>query len=44
VRRCKLRNISPERLMRPLVALDQHAGIAVAPARRSCKRGISVAA
>jgi predicted XRE-type DNA-binding protein len=44
VRRYKLQNISLERLMRALVALDQHVEIVVRPARRAQCAGITVAA
>ncbi|HUB88165.1 MAG TPA: helix-turn-helix transcriptional regulator [Dyella sp.] len=44
VRRCKLQNISLERLMRALVAFDQHVEIVVSPARRAHVPGIRVAA
>jgi predicted XRE-type DNA-binding protein len=44
VRRYKLLNISLERLMQALVALDQHVEIIVRPARRTDPAGISVAA
>lgn len=44
VRRYKLRNISLERLMQALVALDQHVEIVVRPARRTVSAGITVAA
>jgi len=43
VRRYKLQNISLERLMRALVALDQHVEITVRPARRAHEPGITVA-
>lgn len=44
VRRYKLRNISLERLMQALVALDQHVEIVVRPAREAQAPGITVAA
>lgn len=44
IRRYKLENISLERLMQALVALDQHVEIVVRPARRSDAAGIFVAA
>lgn len=44
VRRCKLQNISLERLMQALVSLDQHVEIVVRPARREHAAGITVAA
>ena len=44
VRRYKLQNISLERLMQALVALDQHVEIVVRPARRAHSAGITVAA
>ena len=44
IRRYKLQNISLERLMQALVALDQHVEIVVQPARRAHKPGITVAA
>lgn len=44
VRRYKLQNISLERLMQALVALDQEVKIVVRPARRSQGAGIRVAA
>ena len=44
VRRCKLQNISLERLMQALVSLDQHVEIVVRPARRAHAAGITVAA
>jgi predicted XRE-type DNA-binding protein len=44
VRRYKLQNISLERLMQALVALDQHVEIVVRPARRAQGAGITVAA
>jgi predicted XRE-type DNA-binding protein len=44
VRRYKLRNISLERLMQALVALDQRVEITVQPARRTLAPGITVAA
>lgn len=44
IRRYKLQNISLERLMQALVALDQHVEIVVQPARRTHKPGITVAA
>lgn len=44
VRRYKLQNISLERLMQALVALDQHVEIVVRPARRTHTPGITVAA
>lgn len=44
VRNYKLRNISLERLMQALVALDQHVEIVVRPARRAQQAGITVAA
>lgn len=44
VRRYKLQNISLERLMQALVALDQYVEIVVRPARQARKRGITVAA
>ncbi|KML62557.1 hypothetical protein VL15_03130 [Burkholderia cepacia] len=43
VRRCKLQNISLERLMEALVSLDQHAEIVVRSARRSHAARITVA-
>lgn len=42
VRRCKLQNISLERLMQALVSLDQHVEIVVRPARRSHSAGLTV--
>ncbi len=42
--RYKLQNISLERLMQALVALDQQVQITVRPARRAEHRGIAVAA
>ena len=44
VRRCKLQNISLERLMQALVSLDQHVEIVVRPARRAHAAGNTVAA
>lgn len=44
LRRYRLQNISLERLMQALVALDQHVEIVVRPARRSDAAGIFVAA
>lgn len=44
IRRCKLQNISLERLMQALVSLDQHVEIVVQPARRTHAPGITVAA
>jgi predicted XRE-type DNA-binding protein len=44
VRHYKLQNISLERLMQALVALDQQVEITVRPARRAEHRGIAVAA
>jgi predicted XRE-type DNA-binding protein len=44
IRRYKLQNISLERLMQALVALDQRVEIVVQPARRSQSAGITVAA
>ncbi|MFY2641727.1 helix-turn-helix domain-containing protein [Achromobacter insuavis] len=44
IRRYQLRNISLERLMRALVALDQHVEIRVRKARPSASAGISVTA
>lgn len=44
VRRYKLQNISLERLMQALVALDQRVEIVVQPARRPCSACITVAA
>ncbi|MCG5259689.1 XRE family transcriptional regulator [Cupriavidus gilardii] len=44
IRRYRLQNISLERLMQALVALDQHVEIVVRPARRSDAAGIFVAA
>lgn len=44
VRRYKLQNISLERLMQALVALDQQVKIVVEPARRAHAPGILVAA
>ena len=44
VRRYKLQNISLERLMQALVALDQRVEIIVRPARRAHGAGITVAA
>lgn len=44
VRRYKLQNISLERLMQALVALDQHVEIVIQPARRAHAPGITVAA
>jgi predicted XRE-type DNA-binding protein len=44
LRHYKLQNMSLERLMLALVALDQHVEISVSAARRSKPRGISVAA
>ena len=44
VRRYKLQNISLERLMQALVALDQRVEIVVRPARRTHVAGIAVAA
>lgn len=44
VRRCKLQNISLERLMQALVSLDQHVEIVVRPARSADAAGITVAA
>jgi len=44
VRRYKLQNISLERLMQALVALDQHVEIIVRPARRARAARISVVA
>ncbi len=44
IRRYKLQNISLERLMQALVALDQHVEIVVQPPRRSQAPGITVAA
>lgn len=44
VRRCKLQNISLERLMQALVSLDQHVEIVVRPARRAHAACITVAA
>lgn len=44
VRRCRLQNISLERLMQALVSLDQHVEIVVRPARRANAAGITVAA
>ncbi|MCV6905024.1 MAG: helix-turn-helix domain-containing protein [Achromobacter xylosoxidans] len=44
IRRYQLQNISLERLMRALVALDQHVEIRVRKARQSDTAGISVAA
>jgi len=44
IRRYKLENISLERLMQALVALDQHVEIVVRPARRPDAAGIFVAA
>ena len=44
VRRCRLQNISLERLMQALVSLDQHVEIVVRPARRAQAAGITVAA
>jgi predicted XRE-type DNA-binding protein len=44
VRRCKLQNISLERLMQALVSLDQQVEIVVRPARRAHGAGITVAA
>lgn len=45
VRHYKLQNISLERLMQALVALDQHVEIVVQPARRThSEAGITVAA
>jgi len=44
VRRCKLQNISLERLMQALVSLDQRVEIVVRPARRAHAAGITVAA
>ncbi|MFT3719250.1 helix-turn-helix domain-containing protein [Pseudorhodoferax sp.] len=44
VRRYRLRNISLERLMQALVALDQQVRIVVRPARRAHAPGILVAA
>ena len=44
VRRYKLQNISLERLMQALVALDQQVEIVVRPARRAHGAGITVAA
>jgi predicted XRE-type DNA-binding protein len=44
VRRYKLLNVSLERLMQALVALDQHVEIRVRHARRSDVVGISVSA
>ena len=43
VRRYKLRNISLERLMQALVALDQRVEITVQPARHAHAAGITVA-
>jgi predicted XRE-type DNA-binding protein len=43
VRRYKLRNISLERLMQALVALDQRVEIKVQPARHAHAAGITVA-
>ena len=43
VRRCKLQNISLERLMQALVSLDQRVEIVVRPARRAYGPGITVA-
>ena len=42
VRRYKLQNISLERLLQALVALDQRVGIVVKPAQRSRQPGITV--
>ncbi|CAB3829060.1 MULTISPECIES: helix-turn-helix domain-containing protein [Achromobacter] len=42
IRRYQLQNISLERLMRALVALDQHVEIRVRKARQSDTTGISV--
>lgn len=44
LRRYKLQNISLERLMQALVALDQRVEIVVKPARRTQGAGITVAA
>ena len=44
LRHYKLQNVSLERLMLALVALDQHVEISVCAARRSKPRGITVAA
>lgn len=44
LRRYKLQNISLERLMQALVALDQHVEFVVSPARRTQGAGITVAA
>lgn len=44
VRRYKLQNISLERLMQALVALDQRVEIVVQPAHRAHAAGITVAA
>ena len=44
IRRYQLQNISLERLLRALVALDQHVEIRVRKARQSDTAGISVAA
>lgn len=44
VRRYKLQNISLERMMQALAALDQHIEIIVRPARRSDTASIMVAA
>jgi predicted XRE-type DNA-binding protein len=43
IRRYKLQNISLERLMQALAALDQHVEIVVRPARRAHAAGITVA-
>lgn len=44
LRRYKLQNISLERLMQALVALDQQVEISVRPAHRAHRAGITVAA
>lgn len=44
VRRCKLQNISLERLLQALVSLDQRVEIVVRPARRARGAGITVPA
>lgn len=44
IRRYKLQNISLERLLQALVALDQHVEIFIQPAQRTHVAGITVAA
>lgn len=44
VHRCKLQNISLERLMQALVSLDQDITIVIKPARHTHSAGITIAA